>query len=156
MTNTTTLIDEDAFVGRVAELAGMTATKDARQAISATLAVLAEQLPPPEKELVADALPGRWAEMVRTTEQRGAIDAEDLFVGVQRREAVRFGFAREHTQVVCRVLAELTPAALLASVVAVLPEDIGRLFRVPEPPPAPPAHAVTRGEREHTLATGRS
>jgi uncharacterized protein (DUF2267 family) len=150
-------VDEAVLIERVAELAGMTEIKDARRAISATLAALAERMPRPEKDLLAEAIPDRWAEMVATTEQGGAVDVEDLVIHVQRREAVPFGFAREHTQVVFRVLAELLPETLLAKLGRALPDDIASLFRRPEPPAPPPPHPTTRREREHhTLATGKA
>lgn len=150
-------MDEQTFVTRVTELVGFSDVKQAERAIRATLATLGGQLPARERNALAEALPASYRASLGEDGYR-ALDRGEFYQLVGLREGVSLGFAREHAQVVCRVLSEQLPRDLCATISQLLPESVADLFLRPSstPPPAPPPHGVPHGgERHHTLATGK-
>jgi uncharacterized protein (DUF2267 family) len=144
---TRTNVDEEAFVSRVAKLAGLATRTEARRAIRATLLELGERLSAGDRAHFADVLPDRWAGLVRAAEYRGAFDAPELFERMSRREGIDVECAREHAQVVCRVIAERAPVESLARIGRVFPEGIAALFRRPSPVEPAQCYRVARRRR---------
>jgi uncharacterized protein (DUF2267 family) len=144
---TRTNIEEEAFVSRVAKLAGLPTRTEARRAIRATLLELGERLSAGDRAHFADVLPERWAGLIRATEYRGAFDAPELFARVSEREGVELTCAREHAQVVCRVIAERAPVESLARIGRVFPEGIAALFRRPLPVEPARCYRLARRKR---------
>ncbi|MDB4995995.1 MAG: hypothetical protein JWM74_3427 [Myxococcaceae bacterium] len=144
---TRTNIEEEAFVSRVAKLAGLPSRTEARRAIRATLLELGERLSAGDRAHFADVLPERWAGLIRATEYRGAFDAAELFARVSEREGVELPSAREHAQIVCRVIAERAPVESLARIGRVFPEGIAALFRRPMPVEPARCYRVVRRRR---------
>ena len=147
-------LDEAALTARVGELVGLAGADDARRAVRATLLALGELLPPRERAALGQAV----APPLPTNLGAGAarrMDLDEFFDTVRRREGVGLGFAREHTEVVCRVLGEQLPRELRGEIERALPEAIAELFRERDIDALPPAHPVAAGERHHSLATGR-
>ena len=146
---TRTIIDEEAFVSRVAKLASLSSRTDARRAIRATLLELGERLSAGDRAHFADVLPERWAGLIRTTEYRGAFGAGELFARVSEREGAPLASAREHVQAVCRVIAERAPVESLARIGRVFPEGIAALFRRPMPVEPARCYRLARRRRWH-------
>ncbi len=146
-------LEEDPLVSRVAALIGAATPDDARRALRATLTALGGLLPPAERGTLGAALPRRYKRCVGARRLR-AMDVDRFFALARRGERVAAGFAREHVQVVCRVLGELLSPAARETVVRSLPAPIAELFAEPPRTEAPP-HASAPSTRGHTLATGQ-
>jgi uncharacterized protein (DUF2267 family) len=140
----------------VAERSGVGNAFDARRAIRATLAELGEQVPAERRDLVANVLPRPFKEIFLAHHHRDGIQADDFFDHVQRREATNRGYAREHAEVVCKLLGALMDENDRARLVRDLDPDLGALF-VPTPRAyaPPPPHGRRSGGPAHTLASAR-
>jgi uncharacterized protein (DUF2267 family) len=149
-------MDEQTFVTRVTELVGFSDVRQAERAIRATLATLGGQLPARERNAFANALPATFRASLGEDGYR-ALDRGEFYQLVGLREGVSLGFAREHAQVVCRVLGEQLPPDLCGAISQLLPESVADLFQQrPRSTPPPPPHPVPHGgEQHHTLATGK-
>jgi uncharacterized protein (DUF2267 family) len=149
------------FVERVMQLGGFTRREEAVRAVGATLAVLRARLIDEDVEAMAAGLPALIARLLRYGEYEGEFGREEFFDRVRRREGVMLGYAREHAEVVCRVLAEAVAQASLKRLRKHLPDDLATLFEEPAPPaPAPSRERIRRGNsgttRRRTLAEGRA
>jgi uncharacterized protein (DUF2267 family) len=122
---------EPAFVDRVAEIGGLGGAARARRAIHATILTLGERIPEPMRETIAQALPDRFGRVFRAQALRALLDDHDLFATVGERENVNLGFAREHTQIVCRAIGEHLDDDEHAAMHEHLPLAIAELFDTP-------------------------
>ena len=145
------LVDESAFIARIRDL-GLADDAHAAHAGRATLAAVGECLPAPERTALIAALPPKLASYVGV--YRGPAGAEQLFERVREHEGTTAGFAREHAEIVCRVLGEMLPEEASLRIQRALLPSVAALFNPPPPPGEPPPYAVPHGERHHTLATG--
>jgi len=145
------LVDESAFIARIKDL-GLADEAHAAHAARATLASLGECLPSPERTALLAALPPKLANYVAA--YRGPAEAEQLFERVRVHEGTTAGFAREHAEIVCRVLGEMLSDEAALRLHRALAPSVAALFNPPPPPGEPPPYAVPHGERHHTLATG--
>jgi uncharacterized protein (DUF2267 family) len=148
-------VDEHAFGDRVSTLMGGGTLQDARRAIRSVVAALGERLPDEERRALAENLPPGWAHVLHIRKYGGPFDVAEFYERVRRREGSTLGFAREHAQVVCRVMTESLPFLMLQRIERALPETFGELFRSGRALGEPPPHRLVHAERAHTLATGR-
>ena len=144
-------IDERAFLVRIKDL-GLGDDLHAAQASRAAVRALGECLPVPERAAFIGALPPKLASAVAPF--HGPMAAEQFFERVRLHEGTTAGFAREHAEIVCRVLGEMLPQEVMLRMRRALAPSVEDLFNLPEEPPEPPLYAVPHGERHHTLATG--
>jgi uncharacterized protein (DUF2267 family) len=144
------------LLGRIKQLGGLQTTREATAALRATLAALGERLSDRDRDLVAGVLPRSVAGALHKGKRRGAFDIAELYNRIRRREGVTLGFAREHAQVVCRVLGEILPDVARREIERALPESFAELFSPPRSFDPPPEHPVAPGAQHRTLATGRA
>jgi len=148
------------FVERVMRFGGFTRRDEAVRAVEATLAVLRARLIDEDVEAVAAGLPGLIARLLRYGEHDGEFGRDEFFDRVRRREGVTLGYAREHSEVVCRVLSEAVPESTLKRVRGHLPGELASLFEEHATTDAPIVRErVRRGnggpKKRRTLAEGR-
>ncbi len=98
-------MDGSDLVSRVGELAGID-PDDAKRALRATIASLAEALSTDEADALGRELPDSLRPLVRGHAMAMPLDRAGLFENAGVRESVDIGFAIEHTACVCRALAE--------------------------------------------------
>lgn len=147
------------FVQEVANRAVLPLEGQAEGAIEVTLEVLGRHLPDPHATQVARHLPEGIAQFLRRERYRSDVEPEEFYREVAERAGVRLGFAREHAQVICQVLAEAVGVEGRQHLRVHLPRAMADLFtpRHTSSPPPPPhfhPHFVEPGEG-HTLASGR-
>jgi uncharacterized protein (DUF2267 family) len=151
-------VDFRGWVEEVAGRAGMTAPAQAERVIEATLHALRSGLDDADARAIAAELPQRFARILGRGTFKGELDEAALYERVRRREHVAPGFAREHAQVVCQVLAEQLSPAVLAAARKRTPVTVS-LFEPRQQPAEPPAHVhrhpPSRSPAKHTLAAGR-
>jgi uncharacterized protein (DUF2267 family) len=151
-------VNYDGWVDEVAERAGMTVRAQAERTIEVTLRALRSGLDDADVRAIAAELPSRFARVLERGAFERELDEAALDERVRRREHVSLRFAREHAQVVCQILAERLPEAVLASVRKRTPVT-SRLFEtrpeLPEPPPYVPEHPPSSSAPKCTLAAGR-
>ncbi len=154
------MVPYDDFVERVISRGGFTRREDAVAAVEATLVVLRARLSDEEIAALTIDLPGLVARLLRYGEYEGEFELEELYDRVRRREGVSAGHAREHTQVVCRVLAESLPESARERLKSCVRGPIAGLFALPPEPPPPSRRERqhrngSSAARSHTLAEGR-
>jgi uncharacterized protein (DUF2267 family) len=146
------------WIDEVARRAGMTERADAERTLEVTLRALRSGLDDADALAIAAVLPRRFARILERGVFEAELDEAALDERVRRREHVSPGFAREHAQVVCQLLAERLSGDVLASLHRRTPVT-SRLFEArPEPPEAPPhvrRHPSSRAAPRRTLAAGR-
>jgi uncharacterized protein (DUF2267 family) len=148
------MVEKSILVERILERAGLSSTKEASLSLMATLAALGERLDEEPRALLAAALPEELGAVVLERLCEPSCDLEELIDRVRLHEGVSVGFAREHAQVVCRVLGELFSEEARTRFGRMVPQPFMEMF---EPPPSgaePPIHAPKPVE-ERTIATGR-
>ncbi|MFP2930696.1 DUF2267 domain-containing protein [Pyxidicoccus sp. 3LG] len=142
------------FLSRIAERAGLADSHEAARTARAVLDLVGQQLGRKALQVLAEDLPAPVMGMLGDGAHGQDFDLEELHARVAGREHVRPGFAVEHTEIVCQVLAEALSE--------------GGLHRLRENLPGPLAALFTpRGHREqfeyvhldpfrrHTLAEGQ-
>jgi uncharacterized protein (DUF2267 family) len=149
------IVTEEELTHRIVELAGLDTEHEGMRALRATLAALGEGMPPHERRTLAEALPIRLGVALEMRRYEGPFDLPEFFDHVRRREGTTLGFAREHAQVVCRVLGEALPDDVHAYLDRVLPRPYAELFQAPGLPVAPPEHHLAPNAKRHTLATAK-
>lgn len=154
-----TMIDHAGLVEEVRRRTGLDGAQRAEVAISAVLSVLRERLADDEVELLAPALPEAFARRLREGDYLWDFGLEVFYERVSARMAAEIGLAREASQVVGQVLAEVVPEETRERLWAHLPDDWRELLspRAPSGPP-PERERVTFEEHPRprdTLATGR-
>jgi uncharacterized protein (DUF2267 family) len=149
------MITEAELLDRIVSLGGLDAKHEAIAALRAALAALGEQLDADARRAIAQALPEQLGAALNLQEGRGTFDLAEFYDHVWRREGVSLGFAREHAQIVCRVLGESLPGEALGSLDRALPAPFAALFHSPSWRPALTQHPLAHDDRHHTLATGR-
>ena len=144
------------FIDRVGFLAGLVEREEVERAVAAALGALGERLGEDELHALGTQLPTPLVGMLRRGEHGGALDLADFYARVGRREGVGPGFAREHAQVVCRVLGEAMSDDARSIMEAHFPALHAELF-APRPRPGDPPPHVHRAQPSvgATLATGR-
>jgi uncharacterized protein (DUF2267 family) len=147
------------FVEQVRARTGFDSDRDARRAVEATLEVLGQHLPVSDREEVCRKVPGEIAQILRRRRYDGDVDAEMFFELVGELEGVAIGFALEHADVVCQVLAESSGAEGRAHLTLGVSPSMKWLFeprrRSSTPPPHVHDHLVMPGQG-HTLASGHT
>lgn len=151
----------ERFVRRVVDLGGLSRNEQADRVIEATLDTLGERLLPEEIDLVAAHLPGRLADRLEPGHYGGAFDRAELFERIARRAGVSQSEAIEHTEVVCRVVAEALSPEARSRLASHLPPPLAALFEIPPAPePAEPRRTSSRPPSapppKKTLASGRA
>ncbi len=137
-------------------LGGLSTMGQASTALRATLAALGERIPDEDRDAIARDLPDEVAAILRKRRYRGAFDVAELFERIRRRERVNLGFAREHGQVVCRVLGEALRDETHQRVERVLPAAFVELLYPSRSESSAPDHPPARAPGHHTLASGRA
>lgn len=150
-------MDYAEFVEQVRARAAFADDREARRAIAAALEIVGQHLPDPDREAVCRKVPGEVAQILRRRHYDGDVEAEELFELVSELEGVTLGFAVEHTEVVCQVLAECVDAEGRKHLTVHVLPTVARLFEPRAKPPSVPPHVhdhfVAPGEG-HTLASG--
>ena len=147
------------FFDQVMSRAGFDRRADGERAIAAVLETLGACLGARERE----ALAGELAEALRAPltrhEPAGGFDRAELFSRVALRENVALGFAIEHTEVVCELIAEALPDGALDVLRAEVGAELAALFvrraspRLPHPPPH--RHPLAVDAPDMSLSGGR-
>jgi len=120
-------MDYDRLLQDVGTRTGL-GVEQARSTADAVMEVLGETLSPPHTRMVAGRLPAPLAEALRRSTFRGEYGLDELYAWVSEREEVSIGFALEHTQVVCQVLAEHLDQQALEVLRRALPGPSAGLF----------------------------
>lgn len=147
-------VHERTLVERTQLLGGLD-EGEARTALRATVAALGAPLPNGERAALAEVLPDALTGIIRNCSHHPTPNLGDFFEHVRQREGTSLGFAKEHAEVVCRVLSESLPDDVVRRVAAALPATFGDLFRSLPTPESPPAHRIVPGPHHHSLATGK-
>ena len=150
-------MNQERWVDEVMKRAGFQQPAMASLAIDATLEVMGQRLGPAEAQALMTELPTAVGQALARGPHGGCFDRDELYRRVSRREGVRLGFAVEHSQVVCQVVAETLSEESRARLQRKLPPDIAELIapRAPTPPPSPRPRRITRATG-HTIAAGRT
>ncbi len=148
-------ISRQALLEQIIRYGGAAKADGAARALKATLATLGDRLPDEARVMLADALPQRVAKVLRAHRYGGPFDVGVLYDRVARREGVALGVAREHVQVVCRVLGELLPEQVARTLEAALPSSFAELFRRPSAGRPPPHREREVSPALNTLASGK-
>lgn len=141
------------FLAQVSERTGLPGPEEADRAARAVLGAVGERLSRQDLRVLAEDLPSRLTDMLRSGTPGQDFGLEELHARVAEREHVREGFAVEHTGTVCQVLAEALSSAALYRLRENLPAPLAALFS--------PRGPLERFERVHlepdrrTLADGR-
>jgi uncharacterized protein (DUF2267 family) len=128
---------QERFVEEVMQRAGFQQPAMASLAIDATLEILGQRLTAGEVQELSHQLPGALGQTLRRGPHGGTFGRDELYRRVSRREGVRLGFAVEHAQVVCQVLAEGIDDELRERLHHRLPPEISELI-TPRPASTPP------------------
>ncbi len=151
-------MNQEQFVEQVALRAVLPLEGQAEGAIEVTLETLGRHLPDPHAAEVARHLPQPIAQFLRRERFQNNVEPDEFYREIAMRAGVPVGFAREHAQVVCQVLAEAVGVEGRQHLHVHLPPAMAELFtprRSSSPPPAHVhPHLVQPGEG-HTLASGR-
>jgi uncharacterized protein (DUF2267 family) len=132
-------MNQDRFIDEVMRRTGFQQPAMASLAIDATLEVLSQRLSgPTARELLRQLPPGIGQALMRGP-HGGNFDRDELYRRVSRREGVRLGFAVEHSQVVCQVIAESLGEPARDRLREELPNDIAELIAPRAELPPPPA-----------------
>jgi hypothetical protein len=144
----TRIVMREELIARVVLHSGF-AEAEAIAAIASVLAALRGQLGRPEAEALADALPDGFGAPLRAGRYAAVGSLAERIASAER---ISTGAARERVATVCRALAALLPAPILARVRHALPPDSAELLA----PPAPevPLEAHPHAQRS-TLAEAR-
>jgi uncharacterized protein (DUF2267 family) len=143
------------LVERIMAESGIGDARDAERALRATLTTLGERLTESEARALARELPESLARSLGEEAYDTDFDAAELYERVRRREGATPGFAREHAQVVLRVLGSALGDELRGRLARVLPEEIV-VAMSPRPKSTPPPYrAPSHGPPLTTLATGK-
>jgi uncharacterized protein (DUF2267 family) len=132
--------DLDRFRERVIDLSPSLDEDGVDRITRVTLRSLADQLTHNETDWLKDELPGPLASAldrgrpvdVLTSRTPVPPSREALFTSVATAEAIDMGLAIEHTEIVCRALAELLPHELIQVLRKHLP-PLSELFEIPPP-----------------------
>ena len=146
---------EDVLVERLLER-GLPDRNAAVRALRSTVSAFAECLTPEEAEPFARSFSGTLAERARrTVPAKESLGAEDLYELVRKLDNVPLGMAREHAQIVLRLIAERLDPDLRTRLVRTLPADLAELL-ADHVEGAPPAHSrPSHAPPLTTLASGR-
>ncbi len=141
------------FLAQVSERTGLRSPEEADRAIQAVLEAVGARLSRQELRVLAEDLPSRLMDMLRSGTPGEDFGLEALHARVAEREHVREGFAVEHTGTVCQVLAEALSPAAPHRLQETLPGPLAALFT---PRGAPERFEYPHLEPGgHTLAEGR-
>jgi uncharacterized protein (DUF2267 family) len=149
--------DEQSLLRRVEAFTGVQDADAVRQLARAVLSVLLDQLSEPDRVWLASLLPSTLVAASPHVHglHRPADGLREFIDRVAAREGVDPGFAREHTQSVCRALGEVLDDDESARLVARLHDQLAGLFalasasgvRAPVPPrrPSRPRRTLSEG-----------
>jgi uncharacterized protein (DUF2267 family) len=146
------LMDRASFVGRVRELGALADDHGAEVAIVATLGALSDALTPDEARRCAEHLPAEFAARLtgRAAPGPSSIDGIARALGGE----ANLGFAREHVEAVCAVVAAALDSETREVLVKHLGGDLGPIFQ-DRPPTTRPEPASRRRRHRQILAEGR-
>jgi uncharacterized protein (DUF2267 family) len=143
------------LVARVRELGPFGDDAEATRVLVAVVGVLAAFLTPEEQLSLRAALPRELSAAFTTgTMHPPPATAAAFFEGVRASEGIRKSLAVEHAEIVCRVLGELFPDALLARLARSLPQ-IATLFLSREEVEPPLSNEERASDAPNDLAEGR-
>jgi uncharacterized protein (DUF2267 family) len=150
-------MDYQAFIELVMARGAIADRAVAERTLEATLTVLRQRLDATEARLLADALPAELAQYLRPGGDGGPFGLGEFYDRIWRLEGSPRGFAVEHAQVVCQLVAEALSEDHRHRLQRHLPPDFAALFTPRKPAPPPPEHVLpARDPREgRTLASGR-
>jgi uncharacterized protein (DUF2267 family) len=139
--------------------AGFQTFAEARLAIRAAIGALACALDDDDAHALEVAVPANVARLLRRPSSMVVRSLRGLYAEAERRERVGLGFAIEHVQVVCRVLARRLHPETIARLRRRLPPDIADLFgdrpRAEEAPPHVHTHPTVVPPPPQTIARAR-
>ncbi|HVW28061.1 MAG TPA: DUF2267 domain-containing protein [Polyangiaceae bacterium] len=149
------MMNRAEFIERVEGFANF-GPGEAEAAVVATLEALGAALTSDERRSLASQLPEELRELLDTAREHAPeLNAERFYALVQRHEKVRAGRAREHAQIVCRVVSEVLTEDEFLSLTRHVPW-LELLLRPPDPSePAPALEMLRRRDPTNTLAGGR-
>jgi uncharacterized protein (DUF2267 family) len=136
-------MDLERFVEEASARAALSGPEQAERVLVATLGALGQRLVAEEADALANELPAELAEPLRRASYVHDFEPDELYERVARREGTSIGFAREHAEVVCQLLAEAVSPDVLLRLRKHLGAPWAELF-VRRPPSTPPAHVVHR------------
>lgn len=126
----------------------------AERALRAVLSTLGERLTEDEAHVLATRLPADLARVVDESDYDLDFDAGEFYERTRLREHTTPGLAREHADVVLRVVGEAL-GEVSSRIVRALPADIGRQLVGPDDGEPPPHAPPPRASHLSTLAHGR-
>lgn len=132
----------ERFVEEVQRRTGLATPELSRRAIQVTLGALRQRLVDDEAAALARELPEPFAQLMRGGAYDADFTVDDLYYRVREREGVPLGFAAEHAQAVCQVLAEEIDGETLARLRKHLSADYAALLE-----PRPVERAPLEPER---------
>ncbi len=141
------------FLSQVAGRTGLEAPGEADRATRAVLEAVGARLTRQDRRVLAEDLPAPLTDMLWSGPPGQDFGLEELHARVAEREHVREGFAVEHTDTVCQVLAEALSPAALHRLQENLPGPLAALF-TPREPSKRFEHVHLEPGRQ-TLAEGR-
>jgi len=152
-------MDQTQFVQEVSVRAVLPLEGQAEGAIQVTLEMLGKHLPTAHAAQVARRLPEDIAQFLRNSRYENDVEPDQFYREVAERAGIPVGFAREHAQVVCQVLAEAVGVEGRQHLRVDVPRAMAELFtprRTSSPPPPPHFHPhLVEPGQGHTLASGR-
>jgi uncharacterized protein (DUF2267 family) len=151
-------INEESVLRRVETLTGVQDADAARRLARAVTSVLLEQLASPDRTWLTSLLPSTLvaAGPHDHVPHRAADGLREFIDRVAAREGVDPGFAREHTQSVCRALAEVLDDDEWTHLVARLHDQLAALFVLPVASAVRGSEAPRQpSRRRRTLSEGR-
>lgn len=107
---------------------GLADAETARRALNATLAVLGERLADEAASALTEVLPLELAEIIEGVEYDSDFGTDELIERVRRRERSSVRGAREHAELVLRVLGRALERARRARIARGLPEHAAELL----------------------------
>lgn len=147
-------LDPSDIVSHVARGMGTTVLVDAQVAIRATIVALSEMFDEDTDRAFQAHLPASMRVKRHLPHAPDEARPSLFFERVAQEERVPAGFAREHAEVVCRVLGEAFDDEIIARIARAAPEIVP-LFRRKDDESSPDPSATSRARAGHTLAGGR-
>jgi uncharacterized protein (DUF2267 family) len=134
---------------------GLVDEENAKAALRATLAAVAERMTDDERALLAGMLPEDLTAALARRRRGMNGDSAALYERVRRLEHTTASAAREHAQIVLRVFGSLIAEEQRVRLERALPRDVVHLLRREASEPPPPHPDSRQSTPMNTLAAGR-
>lgn len=99
-----------------------------QRSIESTIRVLGQRLRPLEKDMLAKLLPDRLARELIHQGYDAPFSVHDFYVRVAEDTGLRLGFAKEHAEVICEIIAEILDDESYEALYQALPTEWMRLM----------------------------